>query len=148
MIVLASDHAGLELKRSIAAHLDASGHEVLDLGTHDAQSVDYPDLAHRLARELLAGRAEVGILVCGTGIGMSMAANRHRGVRAALCHDPHTAEMARRHNDANVLCLGGRVLEPDLAWRMVDVFLTTSFEGDRHQRRVLKIDPPEEGHHD
>ena len=140
MIVAASDHAGLPLKRAVLEHLAGRGLEVEDLGTYDGTSVDYPDFAHRLAARVAAEEGTVGILICGTGIGMSMAANRHRGVRAALCHDAYTAEMARRHNDANVLCMGARVLGPGVAAQIVDVFLATPFEGGRHARRVGKIE--------
>jgi ribose 5-phosphate isomerase B len=142
VILLASDHAGLSLKRRLIAHLEGQGLECLDLGVHDDAPADYPDLAHLLAARIARGEAATGILVCGTGLGMSMAANRHSGVRAALCHDPFTAEMARRHNDANVLCLGGRVLDEEMAKSIVEIFLATPFEGGRHQRRVARIDPP------
>jgi len=140
MIVLASDHAGIALKAEVAQLLDHRGDDYRDLGPADATSVDYPDFAHALAAEILAGRAERGVLICGTGIGMSMTANRHAGIRAALCHDGYTAEMARRHNDANVLCLGGRVVGGGVAAQIVEIFLDTSFEGGRHQRRVGKIE--------
>lgn len=141
MIVVASDHAAVELKRRVVELLAARGEPYTDLGPADDRSVDYPDYAHRLVAEITAGRAERGILICGTGIGMSMAANRHPGIRAALCHDAYTAEMARRHNDANVLCLGARVLGTGVAEQVVEVFLATAFEGGRHQRRVTKIEP-------
>ena len=140
MILIAADHAGPELKRRLTAFLEARGHDYRDLGVSSTDAVDYPDLAHRVAEGVATGEARQGILICGTGIGMSMAANRHHGVRAALCHDPLTAELARRHNDANVLCLGARVLEPEMAERIVEVFLTTPFDGGRHQRRVDKIE--------
>jgi len=140
MIVAASDHAGLPLKRAVLDHLAARGVEAEDLGTFDEASVDYPDFAHRLAARVASEDGTVGILICGTGIGMSMAANRHAGIRAALCHDAYTAEMARRHNDANVLCMGARVLGPGVAEQIVDVFLATPFEGGRHARRVGKIE--------
>lgn len=141
MILLASDHAGFPLKEKLRADLVGRGVECSDLGVFDETPADYPDLAHALACRIATDESTVGILVCGTGIGMSMAANRHRGVRAALCHDLLTAEMARRHNDANVLCLGARVTEPELAAEIAAVFLATSFEGGRHQRRVAKIEP-------
>ena len=139
-ILIASDHAGFDLKQLLTAHARAGGHEVADLGPAGTDSVDYPDYAHRLAGRLLAGEGEFGVLVCGTGIGMSITANRHRGVRAALCHDAFTAELARRHNDANVLCMGGRTTGPGVAVQMLDIFLATPFEGGRHQRRVDKIE--------
>ena len=140
MILIASDHAAIDLRRKLVAHLSDLGHEVEDLGVHEDRSVDYPDYAHELARGITEGSADKGILVCGTGLGMSMAANRHRGIRAALCHDAYTAEMARRHNDANVLCLGARVLGLGVAEQVVSVFLDTAFEGGRHQRRIDKIE--------
>ena len=143
MIVLASDHAGVALKALLLRLLDERGLEHEDLGPADETSVDYPDFAHLLASRIASGGAQRGILICGTGIGMSMAANRHPGVRAALCHDAYTAEMARRHNDANVLCLGARVLGDGLALQVVGVFLDTAFEGGRHQRRVSKIEREE-----
>ncbi len=141
MILIASDHAGFALKQHLASFLASLGHEVKDLGVEAERSVDYPDFAHRLASAISAGEAERGILICGTGIGMSMAANRHPGVRAALCHDAYTAEMARRHNNANVLCMGGRTTGPAVAEQMTALFLATPFEGGRHQRRVGKIEP-------
>ena len=140
MIVIASDHAGVDLKARIVELIGESGHEVRDLGTADMTSVDYPDFAHAVARAVETGEAERGILVCGTGIGMSLAANRHPQVRAALCHDAFTAEMARCHNDANVLCIGSRSTGPGVAEQIVRIFLETSFEGGRHQRRVEKIE--------
>ncbi len=140
MIAIASDHAGVAMKITIHQFLRGLGIEVDDLGPSDASSVDYPDYAHLLAGAVSDGRIEKGILICGTGIGMSMAANRHPGVRAALCHDAYTAEMARRHNDANILCFGARVIGGGVAEQIVQIFAETSFEGDRHQRRVAKIE--------
>jgi len=140
MIVIASDHAGVDLKARIVASVRETGHQVRDLGPADTRAVDYPDFGHEVAQAVATGEAKTGILICGTGIGMSMTANRHRGVRAALCHDAFTAEMARRHNDANVLCVGARVVGAGVAEQIVQVFLGTEFEGDRHQRRVEKID--------
>ena len=140
MIAIASDHAGLGLKTDIRRLLQSFDIEVEDLGPQDAKSVDYPDYAHLLAQAVSDGRIERGILICGSGIGMSMAANRHPGVRAALCHDAYTAEMARRHNDANVLCIGERTTGPGVAEQIVRVFIDTDFEGGRHQRRVAKIE--------
>lgn len=139
---MACDHAGFPLKKALLADFVARGLECLDLGVFDDTAADYPDLAHAVARRIAAGDDAVGVLVCGTGIGMAMAANRHPGVRAALCHDLFTAEMARRHNDANILCLGARVTSPEDALKIAAVFLTTPFEGGRHQRRVAKIEPP------
>jgi ribose 5-phosphate isomerase B len=139
-ILFASDHAGFDLKRLLTAHARSLGHEVTDVGPHSADAVDYPDFAHELSRRLAAGDADRGVLLCGTGLGMSMAANRHRGVRAALCHDAFTADAARRHNDANVLCLGGRTTGPGVALQMLEIFLSAPFEGGRHGRRVDKIE--------
>jgi ribose 5-phosphate isomerase B len=144
MIVIAADHAGVELKSMLVDLTREAGYEVLDFGPNDTMSVDYPDFAHRVAAAVANGEAERGILICGTGIGMSMTANRHRGVRAALCHDAFTAEMARRHNDANVLCLGARVTGFGVAEQMMRIFLEASFEGGRHQRRVDLIESEEE----
>lgn len=140
MIVIASDHAGVDLKAELVRWLADRGEAFTDLGPAGPESVDYPDFAHRLTAEIETGRADRGILVCGTGIGMSMAANRHSGIRAALCHDAFTSEMARRHNDANVLCIGSRVIGIGVAIQVVEVFLDSRFEGDRHQRRVAKIE--------
>ena len=139
-IVIASDHAGVDLKARLAELIGEAGHEARDLGPADESSVDYPDFAHVVAEAVAAGEAERGILICGTGIGMSLTANRHPGVRAALCHDAFTAEMARRHNDANVLCMGARVIGGGVAEQVVEVFLNTTFEGGRHQRRVELIE--------
>ena len=140
MIVIASDHAGVALKSRIVELVEGLGRGVRDLGPADESSVDYPDFGHLLAEAVASGEAGLGILICGTGIGMSMAANRHTGVRAALCQDAFTAEMARRHNDANVLCLGARVIGVGAAEQVVRVFLDSSFEGARHRRRVAKIE--------
>ena len=145
MIAIASDHAGVELKRALCEVILASGREARDLGPADTTSVDYPDFAHRVADAVLSGEAAMGVLICGTGIGMSLSANRHPFVRAALCHDAFTAEMARRHNDANVLCLGARVTGLGVAEQIVRIFLDTPFEGGRHQRRVEKIEIEREG---
>jgi len=139
-IAIAGDHGGIDLKSMLTKELETLGYQVLDLGTNGPESVDYPDYAHLLARAVSDGRIERGILICGSGIGMSMAANRHPGVRAALCHDAYTAEMARRHNDANVLCIGERTTGPGVAEQIVRIFIDTDFEGDRHQRRVAKIE--------
>ncbi len=145
MIAIASDHAGVELKAALIEVIRASGREVSDLGPAATASVDYPDFAHRVADAVVSGEAAMGVLICGTGIGMSMSANRHPGVRAALCHDAFTAEMARRHNDANILCVGARVTGLGVAEQMVQIFLDTPFEGGRHQPRVEKIEIEREG---
>ena len=138
-IAVGADHAGYELKQRLTEALQRHGHEVLDLGTHGTQSVDYPDFAGAVADAVAAGRAERGLLVCGTGIGMSIRANREPGVRAAKCNDPLEARMARAHNDANVLCLGARVLDASVAEELVSLFLSTPFEGGRHAARVAKL---------
>ena len=138
-IAVGSDHRGFEAKRRIVAFLRQLGHEVLDLGTDARDSVDYPDFAFEVAKAVGDGTAERGILLCGTGIGMCIAANKVNGVRAAPCHDSITAEMSRRHNDANVLCLSADLLGEELIDRMVRIWLETPFEGGRHARRVEKI---------
>lgn len=135
-VALASDHAGRTLRDTLAAHLRAKGVDVDDLGTHTGDSVDYPAYARPLAEAVAAGRYAQGILVCGTGTGMAIAANKVRGVRAANCTNELLARFARSHNDANVLCLGERIVGPGLALAIVDAFLETAFEGGRHQRRV------------
>ena len=138
-IAIAADHAGYELKEMLKAELETCGFEVLDLGTHDTEAVDYPDFADALASAVANGGARRGVLLCGTGIGASIAANRHRGVRAALCHNAETARMSRLHIDANILVLGGRVTAPDVAAECLRIFLDTPFEGGRHERRVAKL---------
>ncbi|MFO0995155.1 MAG: ribose 5-phosphate isomerase B [Alphaproteobacteria bacterium] len=139
-IAIAADHAGVELKSLLKRDLESAGFGVLDLGTDSVDSVDYPDFANALANALLARRAARGVLICGTGIGMSIAANRHRGIRAAVCHDAVSARLARQHNDANVLALGARVLGPEVARDCLRVFLETAFDGgERHARRVQKM---------
>ena len=138
-IAIASDHAGLPLKQALKSELERSGLGVLDLGTDAADSVDYPDFADKLAAALKAGKAKRGVLVCGTGIGISMAANRHRHVRAALCHDATSARLARQHNDANVLALGARLIGEETAKECLRVFLDTAYDGGRHVRRVAKM---------
>ena len=140
-VAVAADHGGYDLKCLLVPELRARGLGVLDLGTDSRDSVDYPDFADAVAGAIEAGRARWGMLVCGTGIGMSMAANRHRGVRAALVHDSLTARLARQHNDANVLVLGGRVLGVELAKDCLKVFFSTPFEAGRHARRVAKFSP-------
>jgi ribose 5-phosphate isomerase B len=140
MIVIASDHAGVDLKARIVELICKAGYDFRDLGPAEKTSVDYPDFAHAVAGAVARGEAERGILICGTGIGMSLAANRHPHLRAALCHDAFTAEMARRHNDANVLCIGARSTGPGVAEQMVGIFLETAFEGGRHQRRIDLIE--------
>ncbi|SOD94238.1 ribose 5-phosphate isomerase B [Caenispirillum bisanense] len=141
-IAIASDHGGLELKTLLKQDLEARGLSVLDLGTNSTDSVDYPDFADAMAETVKSGKAARGVLICGTGIGISIAANRHPEIRAALVHDAFTARMARQHNDANVLVLGGRTTGPEVARDCLAVFLDTAFEGGRHARRVEKMSRP------
>jgi ribose 5-phosphate isomerase B len=138
-VAVAADHGGYDLKTRLLPELRELGCAVVDLGTASAESVDYPDFADRLVEALRDGRAQLGVLLCGTGIGMSIAANRHREIRAALCHDGLTARLARQHNDANVLVLGGRLLGPEQARDCLRTFLVTPFDGGRHARRVAKL---------
>ena len=138
-VALGSDHGGYELKEAIRTHLEAQGLEVQDLGTHSTDSVDYPEYGFAVGNAIIKREADLGIAVCGTGQGISMAANKIRGVRAALCTETFSARMAREHNDANVLTLGGRVTGVGLALDIVDIFLKTEFAGGRHARRVNLI---------
>ncbi len=139
MLAIASDHAGFDLKNEIIKHLDAKNIEYTDYGTYDKQSCDYPDIAKVACGAVVEGKADKALLFCGTGIGISMAANKIKGIRAAACSDTFSAKYSRLHNNANALCLGGRVVGVGLAVEIADVFLTTSFEGGRHARRVDKI---------
>lgn len=143
MIVIGSDHGGLELKEAVKAVLASRGMDVEDYGTANSDSVDYPDFAEKVAVAVSRGEVDLGILICGTGIGMSIVANKFPGVRAALATDEFMAQMAKEHNNANILVLGGRVLSKDLATKMVNVWLDTAYEGGRHQRRLDKIDQVE-----
>jgi len=143
-IALACDHGGFRLKEVIKAYLEELGIEYVDYGAYSEESVDYPDFAHKAAKGIVNGEADRGIFICGTGIGISIAANKVKGIRAALCYNIFAAEMSRRHNDANVLCLGGRVLGEELAKAIVKVWLETPFDGGRHERRVNKISEIEE----
>ncbi|MCL2817410.1 MAG: ribose 5-phosphate isomerase B [Clostridiales bacterium] len=145
IIPIASDHAGYKLKEQIKDFLAACGHQALDCGCLSEQSVDYPDYAVPVARDVGSGKYERGILICGTGIGMSIAANKFPGVRAALCHNAFTAQCAREHNDANILVLGARVLSAPEALEMVRVWLETPFAGARHAQRLEKISRLERG---
>ncbi|MDH5673846.1 MAG: ribose 5-phosphate isomerase B [Myxococcales bacterium] len=135
------DHAAVELKRALMPLIEELGGSLRDFGTDGPESCDYPDFAHAVAEAITAGQLDRGVLICGTGLGMSYAANRHAGVRAALCTDGFTARMARAHNDANVLCLGARVVGIGVAEDIVRAFFTTDFDGGRHARRVAKIEP-------
>jgi len=141
-IILAADHAGFPLKQSVMQLLQSKGYEVLDLGTNTGDSVDYPDFGQAAAKAILDGKAEQGIVICGTGIGISISANRFKGIRCALCGDVETAELARRHNNANMLALAGRSLSLEQAEKIISAFLDTEFEGGRHQNRIVKIDNP------
>ncbi len=143
-IIIGCDHAGFELKNKIIAYLADQGVTCVDVGTNSPESCDYPMIAHALCQKIQAGEAPVGILICGTGIGMSMAANKHRGIRAAACSDVFSARLTRIHNNANVLCFGERVVGYGLACDLVDNFLEAEFEGGKHQRRVDMIDAFEE----
>ncbi len=148
-VAIAADHAGFDLKSILVAELEALGCTVLDLGTAGHEAVDYPDFARRLTGALAAGQAQKGVLICGSGIGMSIAANRHPGIRAALCHDGLMARLARQHNDANVLVLGGRLVGAERAKDCLRGFLSTAFEGGRHSTRLAKLSacalPPHQG---
>ncbi|HLN06716.1 MAG TPA: ribose 5-phosphate isomerase B [Acidimicrobiales bacterium] len=138
-IGLASDHAGFSLKAIVIEHLTEGGHDVVDLGTSSPEPVDYPPICAHAARCVVAGSVEVGIVIGGSGQGEAIAANKVRGARAALCHDEYTARFARRHNDANLLSIGARIVAPELALDIVDVFLSTEFDGGRHTRRLEEI---------
>jgi len=137
---IATDHAGVDLKDYTVELLKQKGHEVIDLGPFDKERVDYPDYAVKVAQSVLTDTSSQGILICGSGIGMSMAANRFHGIRAALCHDAYTAQVARQHNDANILCFGERIVGRGVAESIIDSWLASSFEGGRHCGRVEKIE--------
>ncbi|MFN4080156.1 MAG: ribose 5-phosphate isomerase B [Saprospiraceae bacterium] len=138
-IAIGCDHAGFDYKKSLVAMLQAQGHMVQDMGAHSADSVDYPDFAHQVAEAVESGRAERGVLICGSGNGVAMTANKHAGIRCALCWSEETAALARAHNDANVIALPARFVPEILAQAMTRIFLETEFEGGRHARRVAKI---------
>ena len=138
-ISIGSDHGGYALKQELIAYLQEKGHEVEDFGCHDTSSCDYPDFGEAAARAVASGACERGIVICTTGIGISISANKVKGIRCALCSEPYSAEMTRRHNDANMLALGAGMVGAMMAKRIVDVFLSTEFEGGRHQRRVDKM---------
>ena len=140
-ITIGSDHAGVDYKQKISKYLRNQNHNVKDVGAFGKESVDYPDFAHKLAENIKCKYSDKGVLVCGSGIGISIAANRHTEIRAALIHDALGAKMCRQHNDANVIVFGGRMIGQDVAMDCLDTFLTTEFEGGRHARRVGKINP-------
>ena len=139
MIVLAADHGGFHLKEEVKKYHEAKGVEIMDVGTYTADSVDYPDMAVKGCEKILSGECEKGIFFCGTGVGISIAANKVKGIRACCCSDHFSAKYTRLHNDANVLCLGGRVVGAGIACELADLFIETEFEGGRHARRVDKI---------
>lgn len=143
-IALGCDHRGLTVKRAIMEALSGMQHTCSDFGCHSGESVDYPDIARQVAEAVAAGGFEQGILVCGTGIGMSVAANKVKGIRAALCYDAFAARRSRQHNDANILCLKGENIEIELALEIVEAYLSSAFEGDRHIARLRKIEAMEE----
>lgn len=138
-IAIGADHGGFELKQQLIDVVTTLGHQIVDVGCHSLESVDYPGFAEAVCAMIVESQVDFGILVCGTGIGMSIAANRHRKVRAALCHDEYTARMSREHNDANVLCLGARVIGTGVAKEIVTVWLSTKFAGGRHQQRIAQF---------
>ena len=144
-IAIASDHAGFSLKIMLKKHLEEQGYSVLDLGANDLKSVDYPDFGYALTSAINDGEAKRGVLICGSGIGISIAANRHPGIRAALVHDSLGAKMCRLHNDANVICFGGRMVGVDVAQDCLQIFLETKFEGGRHLQRINKLSNPNLG---
>lgn len=139
MIVIGSDHGGFRLKEALKKYLEGKGLEIKDVGCYDESSVDYPDIAAKLCPYVTSKQAEFGILICGTGIGISISANKHKGIRAAVCTDEYCAAKTKQHNNANVLCLGGRVVGEDLAKSILDAYMSASFEGGRHQNRIDKI---------
>lgn len=144
-IALGADHGGYELKEQVKKYLNDKGFEVLDLGAHSTESVDYPEFGKAVGNAVVEGKADRGIIICGTGIGISIAANRIAGVRAALCTNTTMAKLTREHNDANVLALGARMVGDVLALDMIDTFLTTEFEGGRHANRIAKIEEEKKG---
>ena len=139
MIAIGCDHGGYELKEHIIKHLENSGYEYKDFGCFDENSVDYPDIAKLVCNSINEKESDCGILICGTGIGISIAANKIKGIRAAHCHDIYSAEMTKRHNNSNVICMGGRVIGRELAFGIIDAWMCAKFEGGRHQQRIDKI---------
>lgn len=138
-IVIGNDHAAVTMKQDISAYLEEKGYEIINVGTDTPESVDYPVYGEKVARMVASGEADLGIAICGTGLGISLAANKVKGIRACVCSEPYTARMSRMHNNCNVLCFGARVVGLDLAKMIVDTWLSTEFEGGRHQRRVDMI---------
>lgn len=139
-VALSADHGGYQLKQEIFDYLKSKNYELIDLGTDSDESVDYPEYAAKAANCVLSGEADCAVIMCGSGIGISITANKFKGIRAALCHDSYTAKMCRLHNNANIMAMGGRITTIDRAKDMIDLFLETEFEGGRHQRRIDKID--------
>ena len=139
MIAVCCDHGGLSLKQEVLRHLEERGLEYKDFGTNSPESCDYPDIVKPLCQAIQRGECDKGVIICGTGIGISMAANKMKGIRAALCHDSFSAEFTRRHNDSNIIAFGARVIGPGLALQLLDIFLNTPFEGGRHAVRVEKM---------
>ena len=140
VIAIGCDHAGYELKEKVKARMTAAGHKMIDVGTNSTESVDYPAYGHAVGRAVASGSAERGIAICGSGIGISIACNKVPGVRAALCTSTEMAEMCRRHNNANVICMGARMISEELAYAMIDTWMTTEFEGGKHERRINELD--------
>lgn len=138
-IAIGCDHGGYSLKTEIVPYLEEKGYILTDVGSYSPAAVDYTDIAPKVAELVQSGECELGILLCGTGIGMSILANKYKGIRAAVCTEAFCAEMTRKHNDANIICMGGRVIAPEIAKELCDIFLTTEFEGGRHERRVNAI---------
>lgn len=145
-IVITSDHTGIDLRKVVTAHLEARGYAVEDVGPTSPESTDYPKWGEKAARVVLAGNADLGIAICGTGFGISLAANKLQGIRCVVCSEPYTAKLSRQHNNANMLAFGARVVGQDLALMIVDEFLNAEFEGGRHARRVNMISELEAGH--
>ena len=140
IIAIGCDHAGYELKEKVKAKMATAGHQMIDLGTNSTESVDYPAYGHAVGRAVAGGQAERGIAICGSGIGISIACNKVPGIRAALCTSVEMAEMCRRHNNANVICMGARMISEELAYAMIDTWMTTEFEGGKHERRINELD--------
>ena len=140
IIAIGCDHAGYELKEKVKAKMTAAGHRMIDVGTDSTESVDYPAYGHAVGRAVAGGQAERGIAICGSGIGISIACNKVPGIRAALCTSVEMAEMCRRHNNANVICMGARMISEELAYSMIDTWMSTEFEGGKHERRINELD--------
>lgn len=138
-IVIGNDHTAIEMKNEIREYVECLGHQVIDLGTNATESCDYPVYGEKVGKAVIAGEADLGIAICGTGVGISLAANKVAGIRACVCSEPYTAKLSRMHNNSNVLCFGARVIGPELAKMIVEAWLTAEFEGGRHQRRVDMI---------